>query len=194
MSHDQAKYLMAHKTVKIPRCPRALQDCNHGVGNQGDPLDHTAKDRVMLAKERRGLCSQLPTGPYQVYLKLCLGSGEQLLQMQEAHFVWCSGNPLRRGWGLLSPAASKGQKRLAQLHPGWGGQSPPRRCLWTGGWEHKVSLDWESQAQAGVPTPVLGDRPLAPDRYYHCSLLGKPPAGAGGGVGVRRNGRHIEEL
>lgn len=97
MSHDQAKYMMTHRALKIPKCPRALQVCNHGMGNQGDPLDHMTKDWVGLAKERRSLCSQLLTGPYQVYRKLCLGSGEQLPQRQVAHFVWCSGNPLGRG-------------------------------------------------------------------------------------------------
>lgn len=97
MSHDQAKYMMAHKTIKIPRCPRALQVCNHGIGNQGDPLDHVARDGVGLAKERKKLCSQLPAGPYQVCLKLRLGSGMQPLQMQEARFVWYSRDPLGRG-------------------------------------------------------------------------------------------------
>lgn len=96
-SHSQAKYMMTHKATKTPRCPRALQACNHGMGNQGDPLDHMAWDGVGLAKERRNLCGQLPTRPYQVFLKLCLGSGEQPLLMWVAHFVWCWGNPLGRG-------------------------------------------------------------------------------------------------
>lgn len=83
MSYDQVEYMMAHKAVKIPTCPRALQVYNHGMGNPGDPLDHMTKDRVELARERSRLCSQLLTGPYQVYL----GSGMQPLQMQVAHFV-----------------------------------------------------------------------------------------------------------
>lgn len=51
---DQAKYMMAHEAIKIPRCPRALQVCNRGVGNWGDPLDHMAKDGVGLAKAGLG--------------------------------------------------------------------------------------------------------------------------------------------
>lgn len=78
-SHGQAKYMMTRKATKT------------------DPLDHMAWDRVGLAKERRNLCGQLPAGPYRVFLKLCLGSGEQPLLMRVAHFVWCSGNPLGRG-------------------------------------------------------------------------------------------------
>lgn len=115
----------------------------------------------MVSKGRRGernsLCHQLPTGLHQVYLRqLRLGSEEQPLQMQVSHFAWCGGNPLGRGSGLLSPVASKGQKwLLGQLHPGWGGQSPPWKCLWTGGWEHKVSLDLGSESQA----QALGTHP-----------------------------------
>lgn len=44
MSLDQAKYMMAIEAKKILRCPRALQVCNHGMGNRGDPLDHMAKE------------------------------------------------------------------------------------------------------------------------------------------------------
>lgn len=80
--------------------------------------------------------------------------------MQVAHFVSRGGNPLGKSSGLLSLAVSKGQKwLLGQLHPEWGGQRPPRRCLWGGEWEHKVSLTWgsKSQAQALSATPVLRD-------------------------------------